>query len=204
MKTGLTKRASDWWDSPGRKGVFSGPRWVVRIVSLIHASPPAGNAHREQENTNLLLRLLPVLLPLAVRWAEREEKRILRKGVALVEPHLSDARIVGVEYPERIRLLKVRSIPPPSNPILKFAAHTTGLVSQDSAGMALRYGILIREEFSGDRNLNAHECVHTSQYERLGGFNAFLSRYLRECLECGYPEAPLEQEAMLKSAEICG
>jgi hypothetical protein len=153
---------------------------------------------------NLLLRFLPLLLPLAVRWAERVEKRILLEGVPLVQPHLSDAKMVGVEYPEKIRLLKVRSIPPLNNPIVKCAAHTTGLVSQHSAGMALRYGILIREDFSGDRNLIAHECVHTSQYERLGGFHAFLSRYLRECLEVGYPQAPLEQEGMLKSAEICG
>jgi hypothetical protein len=153
---------------------------------------------------NLLLRFFPLLLPLAVKWAERAEKRILLEGVPLVEPHLSDAKMMGVEYPEKIRLLKVPSIPLPNNPIVKFAAHFTGLVSPHTAGMALRYGIFIREDFSGDRNLIAHECVHTSQYERLGGFNAFLSRYLRECLEIGYPEAPLEQEAMLKSAEIYG
>jgi hypothetical protein len=204
MKAGLPKRASDGRTCWAKRSLLWAQVVVIRIVSLVHTSSPAGNAHRERGNINLLLRLLPVLLPLAVRWAEREEKRILLKGVALVEPHLSDAKIVGVKYPERIRLSKVRSIPPPSNPILKFAAHTTGLVSQDSAGMALRYGIFIREDFSGDRNLIAHECVHTSQYERLGGFNAFLSRYLRECLELGYPEAPLEQEAMLRSAEICG
>ena len=78
---------------------------------------------------NLLLRFFPLLLPLAVKWAERAEKRILLEGVPLVEPHLSDAKMMGVEYPEKIRLLKVPRIPLPNNPIVKFAAHFTGLVS---------------------------------------------------------------------------
>ncbi len=54
---------------------------------------------------NLLLRALPLLLPLIVRWAEREQENILKNGVSLVEPSLSDARAMGVTHPECIRLL---------------------------------------------------------------------------------------------------
>jgi len=151
----------------------------------------------------LLLKLLfPVLLPFAVRWAERAEKRILHEGVPLGEPHFSDARLMGVEYPERIRLLKVNSIPLPGNRVLKFAARIMGLLSPHTAGMSLRYGIFVRKDCWGDRRLIAHECVHTAQYERCGGFRVFLSSYLRECLEIGYPAAPMEQEAIQKSAKI--
>jgi len=67
--------------------------------------------------------------------------------------------------------------------------------------MALRYGIFVRKDCWGDRQLIAHECVHTAQYERCG-FRGFLEKYLRECLEIGYPAAPMEQEAILKSAAI--
>ena len=120
----------------------------------------------------------------------------------LCESNLSDARLMGVEHPERIRLLRVVGIPLPGNPVLMFAARITGLFSPHTAGMALRYGIFVRQDCWGDRRLIAHECVHTAQYERLGGFSGFLSCYLRECLETGYPAAPMEQEAIVRSAEI--
>jgi len=83
-----------------------------------------------------------------------------------------------------------------------FAAQKTGLCSPHTAGMALRYGIFVRKDCWSDRHLIAHECVHTAQYEKFGGFRGFLSRYLRECLEIGYPAAPMEQEAIAKSAAI--
>jgi hypothetical protein len=44
--------------------------------------------------------------------------------------------------------------------------------------------------------------VHTAQYERLGGIEPFLRQYLRECLTIGYPEAPLEQEAIATIASL--
>ncbi len=53
----------------------------------------------------------------------------------------------------------------------------------------------IRAEFWRDRGLIAPECMHTAQYERLGGFRSFLARYLAECVEFGYLNAPLEREA---------
>jgi hypothetical protein len=49
-----------------------------------------------------------------------------------------------------------------------------------------------------------HELGHTAQYERLGGFEPFLRRYLFECLTIGYPEAPMEQEVIELTARICG
>ncbi|MFZ4777790.1 MAG: hypothetical protein ACOYM3_20670 [Terrimicrobiaceae bacterium] len=156
----------------------------------------------EQAICGILLKLFPLILPFAVKWAERAEKRILQEGVPLSESQLSDARLMGVEHPERIRVLMVEEIPLPGNLVLKFAARITGLFSAHTAGMALRYGIFVRRDCWGDRQLIAHECVHTAQYESLGGFREFLSCYLRECLEIGYPAAPMEQEAILKSATI--
>jgi hypothetical protein len=48
-----------------------------------------------------------------------------------------------------------------------------------------------------------HELGHTLQYERLGGFEAFLRQYLFECITIGYPAAPMEQEVVHRTAEIC-
>jgi hypothetical protein len=66
--------------------------------------------------------------------------------------------------------------------------------------MTLRYGIFVRSDCWGDRRLLVHELVHVAQYERLGGFRAFLRQYLQECITPGYPFGELEQEA--KRAEL--
>ncbi len=106
---------------------------------------------------------------------------------------------MGVRYPKKIRILEVESIPMPKMPLLNLAARLTGLTSESTAGMALRYGIYVRREYSGNLHLIAHECVHTGQYERKGGFSPFLRQYLAECLEVGYLNSPLECEAISRS-----
>src|SRR6267378_6975261 len=136
------------------------------------------------------------LLPLACAWAEEQEQRILREGMALTSAQLEDARVVGIGSPERVRLLKVEEIPTPSDPMLHAAAQATGLISPLTCGLTLRYGIFIRTDYWGERRLLVHELVHTGQYERLGGIGPFLERYLRECLTVGYPMGALEQEAI--------
>ena len=152
---------------------------------------------------NLLLRLLPAILPLAVNWAKRRESAILSSGKPLDERELAAAAFVGVAHPERIRILEVERIPLPKMPLLNLAARLTGLMSENTAGMALRYGIYVRREYSGNLHLIAHECVHTARYERFGGFTPFLRQYIRECLEVGYLNSPLEREAISRS-EIFG
>jgi hypothetical protein len=152
----------------------------------------------------LLLRAMPVCLPLAVRWVGRQEQRILRAGVPLDEPYLSDARLMGVAHPELVRLLKVDRVPLPADRLLRWAVKRTNLICSDTAGMTMRYGIFVRSDCWERRRLIAHECVHTAQYERLGGIRKFLGHYLRECLEVGYPLGLLEQEALLKSQQIAG
>jgi len=142
------------------------------------------------------------LLPRAAAWASGEESRILAAGIALTATQLSDARRVGVAQPERIRLLVVDSIPRPDDPILRAASEATGLLSPFTAGLSLRYGIYVRSEFVDDRFLIAHELVHTAQYERCGGIIEFLRQYLHECLAIGYPDAPMEQEAIILSERL--
>lgn len=151
---------------------------------------------------NLLLEQFPALLPLATQWAEEQEAFILENGRPLSEQGLQDARTVGVARPEKVRLLKVPSIPIPDHPLLIRAGQATGLISPHSAGLTVGYGIFIREDCWDSRRLVAHECVHTSQYERYGSIEAFLTEYLSQCIELGYLDAPLEQEALEKENRI--
>lgn len=139
--------------------------------------------------------MLKMLLPLACAWAEEQERIILDAGVALTASQLADARRIGVKECERVRLRVVEEMPMPENPVLRAAADMTGLLSPDTVGLTLRYGILIRADHWGEWRLVIHELAHTAQYERFGGFHGFLSAYLDECLTVGYPAGPLEQEA---------
>ena len=145
-----------------------------------------------------------MLLPLAGTWAAQQERTILQTGVALTESQLADARRVGVIQPERVRLLRVAQIPTPTHPALAAAAATTRLIAPDTTGLTIRYGIFIRADCWGQRPLVVHELVHTLQYERFDGLEAFLRPYLLECITPpGYPYGPMEQVAITTSARLC-
>ena len=147
---------------------------------------------------------LTALLPSAAEWAKQMENIILAQGEVLSAVSLADARSIGVQSPERVRVVAVERMPLPDDPVLQNAAIATGLLSPSTAGLSLRYGILIRIDAWNNRHLIAHELVHTLQYERLGGFSQFLEKYLLECITPpGYPHGPLESEAAFRSAEVC-
>ncbi len=149
-----------------------------------------------------LIRLRPVIVPIATMWAVLTERRVLRKGVPLSEREMEAARGVGVRHPERVRVLVMEQVPIEKGTFLDWAGRKTGLLSPHIAGMCLRYGILVQRERVGDANLILHECVHVAQYERLGGIRRFLAVYLRECLELGYLGSPLEREAIEKGVAL--
>ncbi|MGI8890275.1 MAG: hypothetical protein ACR2G0_05765 [Chthoniobacterales bacterium] len=142
------------------------------------------------------------LIPLAARWAARMERRILREGVPLLEEELADAHALGVREPERVRLLCLAGVPTPADRMLRAAAAAVQFLTPATRGLALRYGIFVRADCWRERNLIAHELAHTEQYERLGGIEPFLQRYLSECLSIGYPAAPMEQEAIAATGRL--
>lgn len=153
-------------------------------------------------NTNLLP-LLDHLLPKIVAWAQEQETQILHDGIALSDAEREIAAQIGVRFPERVRLLRVSKIPQPRDLEVREAARNADLLSASTAGMALRYGVLIRDDVWGNRiEIAAHELAHTAQYERLGGFEPFLKQYLGECLTVGYENSPLEREAIEVAARL--
>src|SRR3954462_3197247 len=131
--------------------------------------------------------VVSIILPIATAWIAKQEKRILSAGVPLNDRQLGDARAAGVTHPERIRLLRVKTIPALRTPGLRALAFKLGVLSPHTAGLTARYGIFICEDFWDHRALLVHELAHTAQYERLGGIKTFLRPYLLECLVDGYP-----------------
>ncbi len=142
------------------------------------------------------------LLPLAVAWAKQQESYILQNGILLTPSQLSDARLVSVINPEKVRLLNINQIPLPDEPSLRTVAQVTGLITEDTIGLTLRYGVFIRKDFWNNRKIVVHELVHVAQYERLGSIDKFLQKYLQECISVGYPQAPMEQEAVTLSNKV--
>lgn len=143
------------------------------------------------------------LIPLAVRWAEQCSRRGARKGRALNREEMRLARKMGVREAQKIRLVEVDEIPIPSKGILGLAARYNGFFASEAAGMSLGYTIFIQNGWVGcPRTLLAHECVHTAQFERLGGMSPYLRQYLEECFDVGYSASPLEQEAVRLSTSL--
>ena len=176
---------------PRRTGKMEKP--AVRL----DAASVAGQTGLFRMNREILIAQFDRLLPLAAKWAAAVESRILRRGVPLTEESLADARLIGVREPERVRLLALARVPVPKDLTLRAAAAAIQFLTPTTCGLALRYGIFIRRDCWGNRRLVAHELVHTAQYERLGGIEPFLRQYLYQCLTIGYPEAPMEQEAIV-------
>src|SRR5690349_21733715 len=107
-----------------------------------------------------------MLLPQAAAWATERQQEILRDGVSLSPAEMGDARAIGIQSPDRIRLLQVESIPRPSQPQLKAACDAIDFLTPETRGLTLKYGIFIRSDCWRDRPLIVHELVHVAQYER--------------------------------------
>jgi hypothetical protein len=153
---------------------------------------------------------LDALIPLAAEWAAEQQDRILRHGVPLSIREFADALRAGVKDPERVRLLQVETIPAPTHPALLAAYQAGNLAPTAPRGLTLYYGVFVRADYWRDRALILHELVHTAQYERLGGIEPFLRRYLLECATVGYTKSAMESEAsnlasrILENAELLG
>lgn len=141
-----------------------------------------------------LQKLLPILVPKAIAWAQEQSHLILRNGDSLSEKEKTLAAHVGIAKPELVRILYVSELPTPEDPLLREVANATGLIGPNMAGLTLGYGIFIVETHTSVR-LISHELRHVQQYETLGGIEAFMPVYLAQIAGVGYDSAPLEQDA---------
>lgn len=140
----------------------------------------------------LALTLADGIAPAAARWARDQERRILAEGRPLEKEAFAIAAALQIVNPEEIRVLVVKLIPLPAPRTLLKLAACLGIPVFEPAGMALGRGIYLLQQ---DSRILRHELVHVAQYQRLGGIEPFLRRYLTECLTVGYLDSPLEVEA---------
>ena len=145
-----------------------------------------------------LRQALPALLPAAIAWAEARAKKAAEVGSALSAAEQEIARQVGVSQPARVRVEIVDELPLPEDPALRAAGLAAGLLGPAMVGLTLGHSIFIRRGNRDDRQhrrLLSHELRHVHQYEQHGSIAAFLRVYLRQIVEVGYANAPLEADA---------
>lgn len=135
------------------------------------------------------------LTPNAVVWAEAQSEFAAGHGRALTEPLLAIARSVGVEYPERIRILDVLQLPIPDDPVLQRFAASLGLFGPLAVGLTLGYSVFVWRGFGDSIRLLSHEFRHVYQYEQAGSIAEFIPAYFQQVLAMGYDKAPFEIDA---------
>jgi hypothetical protein len=136
--------------------------------------------------------LVDGLAPSFTRWADDQERRILKDGTPLDARSLEFAGDLGIQRPEEVRVLRLDRIPLPVPPIAVKLAAACSLPVFAPGGMAVGKGIYL---LNGQDESLPHELVHVLQYERMGGIGPFMRAYILQCLTVGYAEAELEQEA---------
>ncbi|PZR77146.1 MAG: hypothetical protein DLM73_00335 [Chthoniobacterales bacterium] len=144
------------------------------------------------------------LLPLACEWAKQQEEFILARGSPLAPRGASDARQIGVQDPSRVRVLVVDRIPMPENEALAEASRRAQIITDSSRGVAIGYGIILRADSWGNRELLLHQLVHVAQCERSGGLESFVEEYLGDRkASAKFTVGSLEEEARRVAREIC-
>lgn len=58
------------------------------------------------------------------------------------------------------------------------------------------FGIFIKKQFEGDKQILAHDLIHWKQYERMG-FIMYYIRYFFQIVFIGYDTMPMEMEARI-------
>jgi hypothetical protein len=129
-----------------------------------------------------------------VAFVGDSEREIQRRGRALTLEEASLARAVGVEHPERVRVLVADVFIAPRDPAVAAEARKLGIGAATEGGRTTGYGVELKPKYAASRWILAHELTHVGQYERLG-VAGFVHEYLTEVLMFGYARAPLEAAA---------
>jgi hypothetical protein len=116
----------------------------------------------------------------------------------------TDAHRLGVRDSSRIRILVVDRIPLPQDDELATAARRTQIITAACRGVTIGYGIIIRADAWGDRELVLHQLVHVAQCERSVSLESFVQCYLSDRHECEeFNVGSLEEEARRMARDIC-
>ena len=138
-----------------------------------------------------------------ITWGEAARDNILKNGNPPDARVLKFAEQIGIQHPNKIKILLLDKVPLPQDPQITLVAHKSGLSLDNVGGITFGYGIILLKSRKDDDHILCHELTHVKQYENLG-FKEFLNQYVNECLKNGYLDSPLEKEADETADRICG
>ncbi|MCO7187584.1 MULTISPECIES: hypothetical protein [unclassified Pseudoalteromonas] len=144
-----------------------------------------------------------VLLPQYISWAEETDIQGRQIGEPLDQKHLAIAKEIGIQSPEKVRIVYVDEVPfPHDNFALKTLGEALGFVGEGIINNAqvIGYSIYVRHGFELTTPKLAHELVHVLQIER-SSLQAIVTQHFSDLAEYGYDNSPLEVEAF-KANEI--
>lgn len=136
---------------------------------------------------------------LGTPWLAWHEARLLSKGTPL-DPGLLDwARPSGIANPRKARFLSASVIPLPAPMFVRRFLDKRGFPCIHLAGLSLRNGIYLSDQFRDPNETVKHELIHTRKYQQAESIFEFLRRYLFQCLTDGYSDCEMEREARNES-----
>ena len=140
-----------------------------------------------------------LFLPKVCQWIENQENFIACNGINLSEEEIEIAKIIGIKNYDVIKVYESPIVPNPDDIVLLEIGKNIGLISPHTNGICFRYGIFINENTADKKGVLVHELIHTLQYEQYGTITHFINQYVKECIELGYHNSPLELEAITKT-----
>ncbi len=152
-------------------------------------------------NVEVLKRIVPTIAPSMTAWAECMERQAIESGVALDSLQWRDALRVGVQRPEKVRIMYVDELPRP-NSELTLLANEIGILTSKTESLTFGYGIYMKNNLPDGKRRLIHQLVHCCQFERLGEMRTFVREYVQCCLDFGYAHSPYELEAEARTQEV--
>ncbi len=144
-----------------------------------------------------------ILLPQYIDWSLATDKQGLESGVPLNARELSLAIDIGIQHPEKVRIVYVDEVPfPYENFALKTLGEALGFIGEGIINNAqvFGYSIYVRHGYELNRPNLAHELVHVLQIERTS-LSHIITQHFSDLAEYGYDKAPLEVEAFKANKE---
>ncbi len=165
----------------------------VFLVSLL--SLQSFTAISQQQSSEQLP--IKALLGEYIKWAEETDKKGLKIGEPLTQSGLELAIDIGIQHPERVRIIYLESVPfPYENKALTALGENLGLIGNGITNNAqvFGYSIYVRHGYELDRPKLAHELVHVLQIER-SSLGSVVMQHIQDMSKYDYENAPLEVEA---------
>ncbi|MEZ9370895.1 hypothetical protein AB4140_19035 [Shewanella sp. 10N.286.51.B2] len=147
-----------------------------------------------------------ILLPQYISWAHETDAKGLEIGTPLEEQQLLLATEIGIQNPEKVRIVYVDAVPfPYENFALRVLGEALGFVGEGIVNNAqvFGYSIYTRTGYELDKPKLAHELVHVLQIER-SSLEAVITQHFSDLAKYGYENAPLEVEAFKANQKSSG